>query len=306
MRGCRVGWADPPSPVLGRAEQSRETCIAVEAGPAQPVDGAIATDESGGRAVADQCIILDGERQVGAHGRNDAAARRRAVLGQPLIQIAHNLGNDVIDRPSHVRVDRILVGAGLLQRCQLAVEEACRHEVSFARGEARGDQLDLAVQIEETYVRSPASEEIAITALERRAGNHAGLAGLPPAVDPVRDLFKPGPPVAVVERMSGVHLGDIRSRMEVVAFLEGPTKSISERLCDRRLARSRNTHDHEDGSNASDVSAGGLDHVLVGCRLGGPGSTIAHSNHRLISLLAVRYGAIEKPPQLTTAALAAG
>ena len=256
MRGCRVGWADPPSPVLGRAEQSCETGIAVEAWPAQPVDGAIATDESGGRAIADQCIILDGERQVGAHGRNDAAARRRAVLGQPRIQIAHNFGNDVIDRPSHVRVDRMLVGVGLLQRCQLAVEEACRHEVSFARGEARGDQLDVAVQIEETYVRSPASEEIAITALERRAGNHAGLAGLPPAVDPIRDLFKPGPPVAVVERMSGAHLGDIRSRMEVVAFLEGPTESICERLCDRRLARSRNTHDHEDGSNASDVGAG--------------------------------------------------
>ena len=274
-----IGWADPPSPVLGRAEQSRETGIAVEAWPAQPVDGAIATDQSGGRAIADQCIILDGKRQVGAHGRSDAAARLGAARGQPGIQIAHNLGDDVIDRSSHVRVDRMLVGAGLLQRCQLAVEQACRHEVPFARGEARGDQLDVAGQIEEMYVRSPASEEIAIAALECRAGNHAGLAGLPPAVDPVRDLFKPGPPVPVVERMSGVHLGDVRRRMEVVAFLEGPTESISERLCDRRLARSRNTHDHEDGSNAGDVGAGGLDHDLVGCRLGGPGSTIARSNH---------------------------
>jgi hypothetical protein len=107
--------------------------------------------------------------------------------------------------------------------------------------------------------------------------------------------------------------------MEVVAFLEGPTESISEGLCDRRLARSRNTHDHEDGSNASDVSAGGLDHVLtrrradlshlVGCRLGGhslEGSTIAHSNHRLVSLLAVRCGAIEKPPPQLTHSLHSG
>src|SRR5262245_26821485 len=124
----------------------------------------------------------------------------------------------------------MLLGIGFLQRRQLAVEEACRHEVSFARGEARGDQLDVAMQIEETHLRSPASEEIAITALERRAGNHAGLAGLPPAVDPGRDLFKPGPPVAVVERMSGVHLGDARSRMKIVAFFEGPTESISEGL----------------------------------------------------------------------------
>ena len=66
----------------------------------------------------------------------------------------------------------------------------------------------------------------------------------------------------------------------VASTTKAQPSRISEGLCDRRLARSRNTHDHEDGSNASDVSAGGLDHVLVGCRLGGPGSTIAHSNHR--------------------------
>jgi hypothetical protein len=41
---------------------------------------------------------------------------------------------------THVREDRLLVGVGLFQRCQLAVEEACRYEASLARGEARGDQ----------------------------------------------------------------------------------------------------------------------------------------------------------------------
>jgi hypothetical protein len=72
--------------------------------------------------------------------------------------------------------------------------------------------------------------------------------------------------------------------MEVVAFLEGPTEPISERLCDGRLARSRNTHDHEDRSNASDVGAGRRDHDLTRrlYRLGGhslAGSTVTHSNH---------------------------
>ena len=46
------------------------------------VSAFITTDESGSRAIADQCVILDGKRQVGAHGCNDVATRRRAFLGR--------------------------------------------------------------------------------------------------------------------------------------------------------------------------------------------------------------------------------
>ena len=79
--------------------------------------------------------------------------------------------------------------------------------------------------------------------------------------------------------------------MKVVALSEGPTHSIRERSCDRRLARSRNTHDHEDCLNTSEVGGGGLDHNLTGrhadIRHVGrcldarslDGFTIARSNH---------------------------
>ena len=74
--GGRIDGSDPPSPVLGCSKQGREASTAVEARPAQPIDGAVAAHESSGRAVADQRIIFDGQRQVGLHRRGDAAERQ--------------------------------------------------------------------------------------------------------------------------------------------------------------------------------------------------------------------------------------
>ena len=51
--GGRINGSDPPSPVLGCSEQGRKAGRAVEPWPAQPIDGAVATHESGRRAVAD-------------------------------------------------------------------------------------------------------------------------------------------------------------------------------------------------------------------------------------------------------------
>jgi hypothetical protein len=58
-----------------------------------------------------------------------------------------------------------------------------------------------------------------MAASERRASDHAARADLAAAVDPGRDLFKPGPLVTVIEWMGGVRLGNVRCRMELVNFL---------------------------------------------------------------------------------------
>src|ERR1700730_2276617 len=63
-----VGRRDSPSSMLGRAEKSCEQGIAVEAWPAQPVYGAVAADESRRRAIANQSIILDIQREIGSYG----------------------------------------------------------------------------------------------------------------------------------------------------------------------------------------------------------------------------------------------
>src|SRR5690606_34569117 len=51
-----------PSPVLGIAEQRGEAGSAVEPGPAEPIDRAVAGYQRRRFAVADQGIILDGVR----------------------------------------------------------------------------------------------------------------------------------------------------------------------------------------------------------------------------------------------------
>jgi hypothetical protein len=65
---CGISGVDAPPPVIGCAEQSREAGAAVEARPTQPVDGPVTGNESGARAVSDECVVFDGERQVGLGG----------------------------------------------------------------------------------------------------------------------------------------------------------------------------------------------------------------------------------------------
>ena len=65
---CGISGVDAPPPVIGCAEQSREAGAAVETRPTQPVDGPVTGNESGARAVSYECVVFDGERQVGLRG----------------------------------------------------------------------------------------------------------------------------------------------------------------------------------------------------------------------------------------------
>ena len=94
----------------------------------------------------------------------------------------------------------------------------------FALSQARGDHCLLAMQIDDAHLGPPAGQEVAITALERRAGDHTGCTRLPPAVDPVCYLLKPGPSVAVIERVARVHLCDVGWQMKLIAFLKRPAQ----------------------------------------------------------------------------------
>ena len=51
--------SDDPMAIVGRAEQGRKACAGIEARPTQPIDRTVATDESGGLAVADQGVVFD-------------------------------------------------------------------------------------------------------------------------------------------------------------------------------------------------------------------------------------------------------
>src|SRR5262249_57435535 len=65
-------------------------------------------------------------------------------------------------------------------------------------------------------------------------------------VDPSGQAFEPRLSVRIRQRNPRMHLGDVRFRMERVSLLEGPAEASSQLLRDRRFARPRHSHDHED------------------------------------------------------------
>src|SRR5688500_5554252 len=71
-----IGRRDAPAAVLGRAQERREAGRGIEARPAQPVDRAIARDERGGLAVADQRVVFDaGGHQASWYSRGSRLDR---------------------------------------------------------------------------------------------------------------------------------------------------------------------------------------------------------------------------------------
>src|SRR5215469_16577045 len=69
----RYGCNQPPA-VLGRSEQSRKARRRVEARPAQPIDGAVATDQGCAVAVPNHRVIFDPQRHCTSTSRFSAPA----------------------------------------------------------------------------------------------------------------------------------------------------------------------------------------------------------------------------------------
>src|SRR6476619_1784123 len=92
-------------------------------------------------------------------------------------QCAHNSSCNLLRRRIDRHRDRVLIGRRLLQRIELALEQSRRHEVALARREARGDQIELAFEVDKPHIRALLGrDEVAVDALERRAGDNAGRA----------------------------------------------------------------------------------------------------------------------------------
>src|SRR5262249_50425730 len=86
------------------------------------------------------------------------------------------------------------------------------------------------------------ANEVAILPLQRRARHHHASG---PCNDGSRHILEKRPPVFVVERLAGRHFGDVRGRMERVAFHESPSQRLCQRLTERRLAATTDTHDDD-------------------------------------------------------------
>src|SRR5919109_3995536 len=97
--------------------------------------------------------------------------------------------------------------------------------MALPRGETMRDQLAIAPEIDEPHVRAVADQDVAVTALQGRAGHDAVPALGAPAIDLRGDRLEPGKPVGIVERDAAAHLGDVGGRMEIVGFGEVPAEA---------------------------------------------------------------------------------
>src|SRR5262249_648704 len=85
--------------------------------------------------------------------------RRRRGIGTGIQQrqnLRHDLARLRLDRDN----DRPLVGPRLLERGELAPQQARRHEMSMPHGHAAGDQLLASLEVDQANVRACADQNI--------------------------------------------------------------------------------------------------------------------------------------------------
>jgi hypothetical protein len=143
--------------------------------------------------------------------------------------------------------NRTFVGLRLFQGLELAVEERRGHEVIGARGEPAGNEIAVAFEENDAHVAPAADKNIAIGALERRAGNDAVLAVQSRRVDPLGNGAQLRPAIRVIERFAVMHLLDVRLRMEPVTVFVDPMKAMREHSGDGAFARPGDAHHDQDG-----------------------------------------------------------
>ena len=83
--------------------------------------------------------------------------------------------------------DRIFVRSRLLERFELAVQQASRHEVLMPGGDAARDQGLVTLEIDQTNVGTIADQNIAVAALQRGTCDDAVSARSTRLVDPGGD-----------------------------------------------------------------------------------------------------------------------
>jgi hypothetical protein len=120
--------------------------------------------------------------------------------------------------------------------------------VPLPGGHPVAEQLARAAQVDEDDV--VLAQDVAVPALEGRAGDDAGHAGQGVLDDPRRHRVEPGCPVVVVEGRPGRHLRDVLVGVQVVALGEVPAEPLGEQGGEGRLARPRDPMTTSTGSAA--------------------------------------------------------
>src|SRR4051812_3705307 len=99
-------------------------------------------------------------------------------------------------------------------------------------GDAARDQGFVALEINQPHVGAIADENIAVSTLERRAGDDAVSPGTAPLVNPGSDRIQPGPAILIGEGNAAMHLVDVGSGMKPIGVRELPSKTRCQERAD--------------------------------------------------------------------------
>src|ERR1035438_7554057 len=145
--------------------------------------------------------------------------------------------------------DHVPAGLRRLEGVELGPEQLSGEEVTVPGGEPPGEHVPADGQEDHLGLRAAAEQQVAIGALERRAGDHGGFVPGDAFVHPGPDGPQPWPAVVVGQRQAGPHLLDVRGGMEVISVGERPAPPPGEHGPHRRLATAGQAgHDQDHGA----------------------------------------------------------
>jgi hypothetical protein len=139
------------------------------------------------------------------------------ALARDEAELVDDAGRDLVGRAGVLERQAALAVVERFERADLRRQQRGRHEVAAARLHALADQLGVAGEVHEAHVALRAVEQVAVAALEGRAGDDGAAAGAGLAAHPVAHGLEPGPAVVVGEGRAGGHLRDVRLGVELVS-----------------------------------------------------------------------------------------
>src|ERR671918_500437 len=99
--------------------------------------------------------------------------------------------DDFFRAPVDRNDDRVFVGGRLFESLELTLQKTGRHEMPVPARQPGGDQLPIALEIDQQHVRPVAYDDVPVPVLERRAGDYAVAAGGTAPIDPAGDRLQP-------------------------------------------------------------------------------------------------------------------
>jgi hypothetical protein len=127
--------------------------------------------------------------------------------------------------------------------------------VAFARLQPRLDQLETAMEVDETDVGHALREQTPVLLFEGGAGDHGRFVVLAQLDNQLVQALQPGQAIFVVQRLASGHFGDVLRRMKVVSVEKGIIQAPRQGATDGRLTGTGDAGEDDNPSHFLAASA---------------------------------------------------